>query len=237
MGSPTWARTSSVSVSSGAPGTRRLYQAKRRIPIATKKGKEPQEAQEAQESDTFLCLLCFLWFLPLLVYKGVDSEGSGKRILTANVIAVVLCRIAIDQRAAEQRVLQAADLVFDGEENLVGGGIDDVTKTPFVAVGLTRDAFQIHQASIWSREIGDVDLDVMPIVRSQLLPGLAKEDVLIPTCPNRCRQRSITHTGRRLGAKNPVIKRGDACRRAHGDGKLYISEPKFNRTEVRRWRM
>src|SRR5262252_7793395 len=121
MGSPTWARTSSVSVSSGAPGTRRLYQAKR-----------PHSDCEPGNR------------LAGTGFEEPCSEGSGKRILTANVIAVVLCRIAVDQRATEERVLHAAHLVFDGEEDLVGGGIDNVTKSPFVAVGLPPDAFHIH---------------------------------------------------------------------------------------------
>ena len=47
---------------------------------------------------------------------------------------------------------------------------------------VVRDQAQLHQPSVWTREIGDVDLDVVAVVASERFGSLAKDEPLTDAC-------------------------------------------------------
>src|SRR5256885_76092 len=119
------------------------------------------------------------------VSRPLNGRGSSMRqrpgpgVAARRVVAVALGGIAIDQRPRVERMLHAADLVLDGEEVLAVGGIDDVLEAVLVLIALLGDEPALQKPPMGTGEIGDIDLNVVPVVIRQRPIGLAEDQVLL----------------------------------------------------------
>ena len=46
---------------------------------------------------------------------GSDSESAGEAVLSADVVSIILCRVAVHEGAGIERMLQAAHFMFNRE--------------------------------------------------------------------------------------------------------------------------
>ena len=72
--------------------------------------------------------------------------------------------IAVDEAARVKRVGHGADFVLDFEQFLAAVDVDDVHDPVLVGISLFSDQPAFEQFRVRSREVGDLDLDVMAIV-------------------------------------------------------------------------
>src|SRR5690349_5755851 len=106
------------------------------------------------------------------------SVASAERIVPANVIAVVLRRIAVDQRARVERMGEASHFVLKNEKRLSTLRVDDVSEAILVLAALLGDEPALEQAAVRPGEVGDVNLDVVPVVIRQRSRGFAETQPL-----------------------------------------------------------
>ena len=66
--------------------------------------------------------------------------------------------------AVEHRVAHAAGFVLDPEQRLVGVHIDDVEEAILVLVAFLGDQAALQQLLVRAGEVGQRDLDVVPVV-------------------------------------------------------------------------
>ena len=116
----------------------------------------------------------------------------------------------------EHRMTHAARLVLDLEQRLVGVDIDDIDEAILVLVALLGDQPALHQLLVRAGEVGERDLDVVPVVRRQLAcRSRDRSPCCRPTCSPRHRARARPSTRRRCrrgsryrSARSPT----DRCR-------------------------
>src|SRR5687768_10913190 len=104
--------------------------------------------------------------------------GAAERFLAGDVGDIADGRVAVDERARVERVAHAAHLVLDLEQRPRVARIDDMLEAPFVLAGLRGDQAALQQPLVRRREIGDVDRQVVAVVRGQRLRGLGKDELL-----------------------------------------------------------
>src|SRR5438105_180081 len=92
------------------------------------------------------------------------EPGPYQRIVTRTIRAIGLQWISIDEGPREKRVARAPDFVLDRELHRMVTNIDDMQKSILVLIAFFRDQTVLLQARVWSREISDVELDVMPVI-------------------------------------------------------------------------
>src|SRR5438445_12919571 len=90
---------------------------------------------------------------------------AAERVLVALISRVRLQWVAVDQRPRVERVLQASHFVLDLEQRLVRFRIDDSLEAPLVLAGLHGDEAALEQLLVGRRKVGDVDLDMVTVVR------------------------------------------------------------------------
>src|ERR1700704_650082 len=94
---------------------------------------------------------------------------AAERVLVALISRVRLQRVAVDQRPRVERVSQASHFVLDLEQRLPRFRIDDPLEAPLVRVGLHADEAALEQLLVWRREVRDVHLDMVTVVRRDRL--------------------------------------------------------------------
>src|SRR5438477_10230592 len=110
---------------------------------------------------------------------GASSIGAAEGVEAWRVADVADRGIAVDERAAEERVLHAAHLVLDLEELAAVLGIGDPLEAILVRVGLHVDEAALLQPPVGGGKVGDVDLHVVAVVLGQRFRGFGIEQFLI----------------------------------------------------------
>src|SRR5260370_36825402 len=106
------------------------------------------------------------------------SHRPRHAIVTGRVVRVGLFGVPVHQRAVVERVAGAAHFVLDGEQRLAAGGIDDLLEAILVLVAFLGDEPPLGEAAVQTREIPDVDLDVVAVIGRQRPVALAIDEVL-----------------------------------------------------------
>ena len=75
-------------------------------------------------------------------------------------------------------MLHAANLVLDRKQHFAAEGIDEVLEPVLMLVALFAYQSALQKLLIRTREVRDIDLYMMAVVRWQRLIGLAKNQVL-----------------------------------------------------------
>jgi len=83
-------------------------------------------------------------------------------------------------------MFQATDLVFQGENRLVGANIDDFCETPFVRIYISTDAATFHEPSIWTGKVRNVDLHMVAVIRREDFGRFAEKQKLISSNTDGC---------------------------------------------------
>src|SRR5258708_5263377 len=94
---------------------------------------------------------------------------------------VRLVGIAIDEGPGVERILRAADFVLDHEQRLFGVEVDDVGEPELMLVAELRDEAAFLEPGLSGREVLDVDLHVMAVIRRQFAVALAEQEGLVLT--------------------------------------------------------
>src|SRR5262249_32839137 len=167
-----------------------------------------------------------------------SCHGPRDAVVTRPVVAVALRRVAVDERPAIERVGLAAHLVLDSEQDLAGIEIYDVLEAIFVIVDLGGEKAELFQPPIGTREIRDVDLHVMPVIRLLGLVELAEVPVLLLAHLHAgLADVSALDHGRKR-AHDLAIETRDAVRRAGTDVELDVGHPQHDAAEAGLvWRM
>src|SRR5512145_165141 len=82
------------------------------------------------------------------------SVGATKRVVAAHVLAIVLGRVAIDERARVKRVREAPHLVLESKQALSARRVDDVAEAVLVLARLLGNEPAPEQAAMGTGEIG-----------------------------------------------------------------------------------
>src|SRR5262249_27345356 len=90
-----------------------------------------------------------------------------------------------------------------------------------------------EQSSIRAREVCDINLNMMTVIRLDAFGRLTEEQILIFSCAYRCGNSSIPHPDVACGAHDFFIERPDSSGAACGHCELDISDTKFRRAELR----
>src|SRR5439155_7295163 len=122
--------------------------------------------------------------------------------------------------------------MLDCEKDFITLHIDNILKTPFVRIRVSRKPVAFEQPPIRAGEVGNINLDVMSVVRLDAFGSLTEEHVLISSYGNRCRYRSIAHSGICGGAHNLSIETRDLSGGSRADIELDICEGEFSAPEL-----
>jgi hypothetical protein len=82
--------------------------------------------------------------------------------------------ISVDERPREKRMARAPDFVLDRELHRMVANIGDMQKSVLVLIAFFRDQTELFQARVRSREIRDVELDVMSVIGGGYRGGFMK---------------------------------------------------------------
>src|SRR6266542_5964291 len=150
------------------------------------------------------------------ICSGVLGSCHGPRhaVVARPVVTVALRRVAVDERAAIERVGLAAHLVLDGEQHLTRIEIDHVLEAIFVLIDLRGDEAELLQPPMRGGEIRDVDLRVMPVVRLLGRVGLVEIPVLLLAHLHAGFRRISVLDDTRQRAHDFAVESRDAARRA-----------------------
>src|SRR6266404_4416295 len=143
-----------------------------------------------------------------------SCHGPRHAVMARLVIAVALCRVTVDELPAIERVGLAAHLVFDGEQA------------------------ELFQPPIGTREIRDVDLRVVPVIRLLGLVGFAEVPVLLLAHLHAGFADVCALDHGRERAHDVAIETRDAVRRAGTNVELDVGHPQHDAAEAGLvWRM
>src|SRR2546428_9463870 len=122
--------------------------------------------------------------------------------------------------------------MLDCEKDCITLHIDNILKSPFVRIRVSRKPVAFEQPPIRAGEVGNINLDVMPVVRLDAFGSLTEEHVLISSYGNRCRYRSIAHSGICGGAHNLSIETRDLSGGSRADNEIDIFEGEVNAPQL-----
>ena len=89
-------------------------------------------------------------------------------------------------------MFEAANLMLDCEKDFITLHIDNILKTPFVRIRVSRKPVAFEQPPIRAGEVGNINLDVMPVVRLDAFGSLTRA-----LCPTGSTMRSMRCRARR----------------------------------------
>ena len=96
--------------------------------------------------------------------RAASIQRPDPDLVPRNEVAVVHVRVPVHERPVEHRMPHAAGFMLDAEDRLVGVHIDDVEEAVLVLIALLADQPALHQLLVRAGEVGQRDLDVVPVI-------------------------------------------------------------------------
>src|SRR5712692_10126368 len=151
--------------------------------------------------------------------RPVTRVGSGR------ILHDGLRRIAIDQRPQVKRMLHATHLMLDREQHFAAVWVDNVLEAILMLVALLRDQPLLPQAPMRPREVIDVDLEMVLVIRWNRTVSLAEEQILPVTGRDTSKTSRLIFHRCSLRAHELRIESRDPIGRSLGHVEFNIGNP------------
>src|SRR5919201_2728234 len=156
-----------------------------------------------------------------------------ERVLARLVRRLPLRGVAIHERPRVHRVRERAHLVLDLVEELAGLRIDDLLEAILVGVRLLADDAALVELGMRAAEVGDVDGDVIAVVRADLVARLAEQQRLAVADLHARRRAAVILLEPRGGAHDLAVEARDAVCMTRRNGKLDVRHAERHEAELR----
>src|SRR5947208_5142218 len=160
------------------------------------------------------------------------SVPGVERVLARLVRRLPLRGIAVHERPRVHRMRERAHLVLDLVEELAGLRIDDLLEAVLVRVRLLADDAALVEPGVRAAEVGDIDGDVITVVRADLVARLAEQQRLALADLHARRRGALVLLQARRRTDDLAIEARDAVGVAGRHRKLHVRHAKRHEAEV-----